>query len=322
MPAAVTTALKQVECHEVPVPDMEPGYVLVRTRLASICGSDLHIAYMGWNVYELPLQPGYPGHEGVGEVVDGGSSDFEPGDIVLTAPNIWSSRVFAGYQLIDPKFLIRLPGDTLLEHLLMAQQLGTVVYGCKLLPPLLGKTVAVIGQGSVGLFHDFLLRRLGAHRIIAIEPIPGRLAVGVAMGVDEAVDVTGDKATEAVLDLTGGQGADLVIEAVGSAETLNQSMRLAKDQGRIAVFGLPPNMEMVGFDWDTFFRRRLTMHAVHGGQDEPGLPDFRLAVDYIRNGEVDVSPLVTHQFPITEVGEAFDLAHSKEDGALKVSLTF
>ena len=204
----------------------------------------MHIAYMGWNVYELPLQPGYPGHEGVGEVVDGGTSEFEPGDIVLTAPNIWSSRVFAGYQLIDPKFLIRLPGDTPLEHLLMAQQLGTVVYGCKLLPPLLGKTVAIIGQGSVGLFHDFLLRRLGAHRIIAIEPIPGRLTAGVAMGIDEAVDVTGDKATEAVMDLTGGQGADLVIEAVGSPETLNQSMRLAKDQGRIAVFGLPPNMEM------------------------------------------------------------------------------
>ena len=99
-------------------------------------------------------------------------------------------------------------------------------------------------------------------------------------------------------------------------------MRLARDRGRVAVFGLPPNMEMVAFDWDTFFRRRLTMHAVHGGQDVPGLPDFRLAVDYIRNGEVDVSPLVTHQFPITQVGEAFDLAHSKEDGALKVSLTF
>ena len=322
MPAAVTTALKEVECHEVPVPDVEPGRVLVRTRLASICGSDLHIAYMGWNVRDLPLAPGYPGHEGVGEVVDGGDSAFETGAVVLTAPNIWSSRVFAGYQLIDPRFLIRLPGDVPLAHLLMAQQLGTVVYGCKLLPPLLGRTVVVIGQGSVGLFHDFMLRRLGAHRIIAIEPVPDRLAAGVAMGVDEAIGLTGQKATEAVLDLTDGQGADLVVEAVGSADTLNQSMMLARDRGRVAVFGLPPNMEMAPFDWDTFFRRRLTMHSVHGGQDEPGLPDFRLAVDFIRNGEVDVSPLVTHQFPIWEVGEAFELAHSKEDGALKVSLTF
>ena len=52
----------------------------------------------------------------------------------------------------------------------MAQQLGTVVFGCRRLPSLVGKTVAVIGQGSVGLFHDFMLRRIGAHRIIAIEP--------------------------------------------------------------------------------------------------------------------------------------------------------
>ena len=80
-----------------------------RTELASICGSDLHICYMGWNVYEWPLPHGYPGHEGVGVVVDGNDTGFQEGEIVLTAPNIWSSRTFAGYQLIDPKFLLRLP---------------------------------------------------------------------------------------------------------------------------------------------------------------------------------------------------------------------
>jgi len=127
MPAAVTTALKEVKCQEVPVPEMESGHVLVRTKLASICGSDLHITYMGWNVFTLPLDPGYPGHEGIGEVVDGGDSEFNPGDIVLTAPNIWKSRVFAGYQIIEPRFLVKLPGDIPLRHLLMAQQLGTVV---------------------------------------------------------------------------------------------------------------------------------------------------------------------------------------------------
>ena len=135
--------------------------------MASICGSDLHICYMGWNVYEWPLPHGYPGHEGVGVVVDGNDTGFQEGEVVLTAPNIWSSRTFAGYQLIDPKFLLRLPADVPLAHLLMAQQLGTVVFGCRKLPSLVGKTVAVVGQGSVGLFHDFMLRRIGAHRIIA-----------------------------------------------------------------------------------------------------------------------------------------------------------
>ena len=322
MPAALATGLKQIRCDEIPVPERAPGKVLVRTNLASICGSDLHIVYMGWNVHEFPLPHGHPGHEGLGVVVDGGDSEFSSGELVLTVPTIWGSHTFAGYQLIEPQYLLKLPTDVPEAHLLMAQQLGTVVYGCRKLPSLLGKTVAVIGQGSVGLFHDFMLRRLGAHRIIAVEPVPARLAAGKSMGVDEAIGVTGQRATDAVLDLTNGEGADLVIEAVGSVEALNQALQIVRPLGRVAVFGLPPTMERVPFDWDTFFRKRLDMHSVFGAQDEPGLPAFRLAVDFIARGEIDMSPFVTHRFPITRVQEAFDLAYSKEDGALKVSLTF
>ena len=322
MPPAIATALKEVRCEEIAAPEPKPGMVPVRTQLASICGSDLHIVYMGWNAREFPLPAGHPGHEAVGEVVDGGGSEFATGEIVLTVPNIWKSRAFAGYQLIEPQYLLRLPSTAPMSHLLMAQQLGTVVYGCRRLPSLVGQTAVVIGQGSVGLFHDFMLRRLGVQRIIAIEPVPERLAAGRDFGIDEAIEVTGYQATEGVLDLTDGQGADVVIEAVGSVDTLNQALQLARPLGRVAAFGLPPTMDRVPFDWDTFFRKRLTIHTVHGAQDEPGLPDFQLSVDLITKGEVDVSPFVTHQFPISEVQQAFDLAHSKEDGALKVSLTF
>ena len=322
MPAALATGLKQIRCDEIPVPEPTPGKVPVRTKLASICGSDLHIVYMGWNVYEFPLPHGSPGHEGVGEVVDGGGTEFSPGELVLTVPNIWQSKTFAGYQLIEPHFLLKLPTDVPEAHLLMAQQLGTVVFGCRRLPSLVGQTVAVIGQGSVGLFHDFMLRRVGAHHIIGVEPVPERLAAGRAMGIDEAIDVTGRRATEAGLDLTAGEGADLVIEAVGSVETLNQALQMVRPLGRIALFGLPPTMERVPFDWDTFFRKRLDMHTVFGAQDERGLPAFQLAVDFITRGEIDMAPFVTHQLPIARVQEAFELADSKKDGALKVSLTF
>ena len=322
MPAAQATGLRQVRCDDVAVPEPAPGKVLVKTGLASICGSDLHIVYMGWNVHEFPLIHGHPGHEGVGEVIEGGGTGLGSGDLVLTAPNIFESQVFAGYQLIKPEFLLKLPTDVPEAHLLMAQQLGTVIFGCRRLPPLQGQTVAVIGQGSAGLFHDFMLRRLGVHRIIAIEPIPQRLSAAKAMGVSEAIDVTGPQATEAVLDLTNGQGADVVIEAVGSVETLNQALQMVRPLGRVALFGLPPTMDRVPFDWDTFFRKRLDMHSVFGAQDEPGLPAFQLAVDFISRGEIDMAPFVTHQFSIDQVQEAFDLADSKEDGALKVSLTF
>ena len=323
MPAAITTALGEIRCDEIAAPVAEHGKILVKTRLASICGSDLHIVNMGWNVYEYPLPHGFPGHEGIGEVVDSsGDYGFEPGDLVLTVPNIWSSKTFAGYQLLDPQFVMELPDGVPDAHLLMAQQLGTVVFGCRRLPPLLGKTVAVIGQGSVGLFHDFMLRKLGAHRIIAVEPVPERLQAGRNMGIDEAIDVTGQRATDAVLDLTGGEGADVVIEAVGSVDTLNQAIQMARPLGRVALFGLPSTMEKVPFDWDTFFRKRLDVHAVFGAQDEPGLPAFRLAVDFIARGEINMEPFVTHRLPIQDLREAFHLAESRADGALKVSLSF
>jgi threonine dehydrogenase-like Zn-dependent dehydrogenase len=142
------------------------------------------------------------------------------------------------------------------------------------------------------------------------------------MGVDEAVDVTGQEATDAIMDLTNGEGADLVVEAVGSTATFNQSLQLVRPLGRVAVFGLPDTMEPIPFDWDTFFRKRLDLHTVFGAQDEPGLPAFQLATDFIRNGEIDMEPFVTHQYPIERVQDAFNLASSREDGALKVSLTF
>ena len=254
--------------------------------------------------------------------MDGGGTGFRPGQVVLTVPNIHESATFAEYQLLGPGNLVPLPDTKPLTHLLMAQQLGTVIYGCRLLPPLRGKTVVVIGQGSVGLFHGFILRRLGAERIIAVDPIPARLQAARNMGVDATVPATGPAATEAILDLTDGEGAGLVIDAVGSVETLNQSLEVAAKWGRVAAFGLPTTPEPVPFDWASLFRKSLTMHAVHGAQDEPGLPVFRAAVDLIANGEIDMSPFVTHSFPLDRVGEAFDLAESKADGALKVSLTF
>ena len=124
------------------------------------------------------------------------------------------------------------------------------------------------------------------------------------------------------MDLTGGEGADVVIEAVGSRATLNQALKMTRPHGRVAVFGLPDGKDMVPFDWDTFFRKRLEMHADFGAQDVPGLPAFQIAVDYITRGDIDMEPFVTHQFPIEKVQEAFDLAKSPTDGALKVSITF
>lgn len=321
MPAAVLRGLGDIVCDDVPVPEPSADRVLVRMRMASICGTDLHYVYYGWPRNEYPMAPGEPGHEGVGVVVDPGPTDLAEGALVLTVPNIWEARNFAGCQAVSPHFLVELPNDRPPAELMMAQQLGTVIFAARKLPDMTGKTAVVIGQGSAGLFHDFYLRRLGAERIISVEPNRDRREAGRALGVDEALDVTGARAIDAVLELTDGLGAEVVVDAVGGHETLNQAVQMAAAEGHVHVFGLPTGFDPVPFDISAFFLKRLDVRTIFGAQDEPGLSSFRQALDLIVRGEIDMAPYVTHVLPIDQVKDAFELAHEPTDGALKVSLS-
>ncbi len=321
MPAAILRGLRDIVCDEVPAPPPSSDKALVKMRMASICGTDLHYVYHGWPRNEYPMAPGEPGHEGVGVIADPGPTGLAEGTLVLTVPNIWEARNFAGYQAVSPHFLVELPDDRPPAELMMAQQLGTVIFAARKLPDMAGKTAVVIGQGSAGLFHDFYLRRLGAARVIAIEPNRDRREAGRALDVDDAIDVTGQRAVDAVLDLTGGAGTEVVVDAVGGAETLAQAVRMAKAEGHVHVFGLPTGFDPVPFDLSAFFLKRLDVRTIFGAQDEPGLASFRQALDLIVRGEIDMAPYVTHVLPIEQVGEAFELAHDPHDGALKVSLS-
>jgi len=321
MKAAVLESLADINCREVPTPEPEAGRVLVRMLMSSICGTDLHYVFHGWPRNNWPLPPGSPGHEGVGVVIGDGGTEFRAGQRVLTVPNIWEARNFAEVQLVSTHFLIPLPDTIEVAHLLMAQQLGTVIFAARELPTLNGETVAVLGQGSAGLFHDFWLRRIGAGRVITVEPNKERREAGRMFDVDDTVDVTGQAAVDAVLALTDGIGVDLVVDAVGGNDTLNQAVKMAKATGHIHIFGLPTTHDLVPFDLGALFLKRLNTTTTFGAQDEPGLGAFREALGIIERREIDMAPFVTHVFPLEQVRDAFTLAHEPTGGALKVSLS-
>lgn len=320
--AALAVKPGRLEYIDAPFPEPRDRDVLVHYEVASICGSDLHIVNLGWNVDTWPLPPGYPGHEGVGTVVDSRSDLLSPGDRVLAVPHIWNSFGFAQFQAVDDQHLLPLPSDGDAAELSLAQQLGTVIFAAKRLPKLDGETVVVLGQGSAGLFWDFVLKRQGAGRILAIEPITHRLNVGLMYGVDDTLDVIGNKAEDAVMDLTAGSGADIVIEAVGSTETLNQAFRLVREEGQIVLFGLPEKSGPVPFDYDTWFRKRASAYTRLGSQDEPGLSSYRKALSWIIDKQIDVKPIITHKISGNDVQRAFDIATNRIDGVIKVALSF
>jgi L-iditol 2-dehydrogenase len=320
--AAQAVSPGKFEIVEAPMPEPDDGEALVRYDVASICGSDLHIAFMGWNVDSWPLPPGYPGHEGVGTVIDSRSENLQAGDRVLAVPHIWNSFGFARFQAVDDGHLMKLPSTGDAGALSLTQQLGTVIYAAKRLPQMLGATAVVLGQGSAGLFWDHTLARLGLGRIITVEPLEHRRDLGATYGVTNTVDVIGQAATDAVMDLTDGRGADLVIEAVGSTPTLSQAFHLVRDEGQVVLFGLPEKSGEVPFDFDTWFRKRASAYTRLGSQDEPGLASYAQALDWIVTGQIDVSPIISHRFPGERTQEAFDLAMNRDNGVVKIALEF
>jgi L-iditol 2-dehydrogenase len=321
MKAARWVDVGRVVCEEVPVPSVADGEVLVRTAYASICGSDLHTVFLGAPGHGGLA--GFLGHEGAGEVVQSRCAGFEPGDRVLTVPHAVAGRCLAEYQALPGSACILLPSAVPLSHLLMAQQLGTVVYALRSHPmDVVGKDAAVIGQGSAGAFFTFLLKRAGAARVLVSDKSPARLGYSRQLGADISVDVGAGDFRAAVLEATAGRGAHVVVEAVGSRETFPQSVELAGPGATVVWFGLPEGADHYPFSFGEFFRRGLTAYSAFGAQGEPGLESFRYAVRLIEDGAIDVSPLLSHMLPIEAVGDAFRIAHDRSDNALKVSIEF
>jgi L-iditol 2-dehydrogenase len=270
-----------------------------------------------------PSPAGYPGHESVGEVVESRCPGFEPGDQVLTVPFAADGRCLAEFQALPGAACIRLPATAPLSHLLMAQQLGTVVWALRCHPlDLIGKDAAVIGQGSAGAFFTFLLKRAGAARVLVSDKSPARLSYARQLGADLAVDAGAGDFRSAVLDATGGQGAGVVVEAVGSRETFPLSLELAAPGATVIWFGLPEGTADYPLSFPGFFRRGLTAYSNLPAQGEPGLQSFRHAVRLVTDGAIDVAPLLSHTLPIERIDEAFRIAHDRTDNALKVSIKF
>jgi L-iditol 2-dehydrogenase len=264
---------------------------------------------------------GNPGHEGVGEVVESQCDSLAPGDLVLTVPDAFAGRCFAEFQTLPGAACIALPTDGDLTHLLMAQQLGTVLFAFRQHPiDVAGRNVAIIGQGSAGAFWTWLLRRQGAASIVVSDLSSERLAFATKMGADVTVDANTADLRDAVMGSTGGRGADIVVEAVGSADTFLASTRLAARDATVVWFGTPDGSPPLSLDYGMFFGKRLTAFSTFGSQNEPGLVSFRWAVDLIARHEIDVAPLLSHVLPLDQIGDAFRIAHERTDGALKVSV--
>ena len=301
---------------EVAKPRLKAGHALVKTLRLSLCGSDIrHIHHLPDHRY--PTAPGETGHEMVGriEAIDPAEAGFAVGERVLAlAPD---HRAMAEYYLAPIDRLLPLADGIPSEHLVQAQQFGTVLHAAKALPDVRGKTVAVIGQGSAGLWFNTVLQARGADKIIALDLKAYRLRLSQRYGATHSIHNASDSPIAALKAINGGQLPDVVIEAAGETDSIALAVEIARENGFILYFGVP-RRETIDFPIWQYFIKTITAKAMVHASREANHESTRRALEWISAGKVDVKPMITHTFAFADVLAAYELHRLQDEGAVKI----
>ena len=304
----------EVSLVHTPDPDCPPDGLLLRVETLGICGSDLHFCHDTPQV-ELPCGPGFSGHECVA-VVEEGQALPKGTRVLAIAPDY---NAFAEGLSATTDSVIPIPEHVSSDRAVLAQQLGTVIFCSRKLPNVLDRHVAVIGQGPAGLFFTMLLGSMGARTITGIDIEPHRLATAQKLGATCTINPELEDPLEAISTHTGGAMADIVIEAVGKADTLAMCSDLVRTRGDIALFGVPKSA-VLPVNVEELLRKNVRLITSVFAQREAGLRSFRLALKMIADNRIDPLPLVSHRLPFSQIARGFELAHTKAEEAVKILL--
>jgi threonine dehydrogenase-like Zn-dependent dehydrogenase len=324
MLAGHLTARRQIQLIEISEPSLPPadecpGQILFQPEVTCLCGSDLPFFDGDFEGHPIayPQPVGMSLHEMVGTVMASNGQRWKAGDRVLAVPE-GQCGLFERFVLSEKRTVALAPGlpD---ELTLLAQPFGTVLHALKKLPNMIDRDVVVLGQGPIGQMFNAGLRNLGARRIIGVDPDPERLKLSPCMGTTATICNRGRDTGEAVTNLLDGSLPDVVIEAVGhKAQALNDAIALVKSDGLILLFGVPPH-RIDDVDMRAAMWKNLTIrNSIHPDYERT----FPLAMQWIAEGRVNLSPLITHRFVLADIQKAFDVFRDRTQGASKVVVYF
>ena len=335
MLAAVLHDQEDLRVQEVPTPCISEDEVLLRCRAVSICGTDMRIHRVGHSRLP-PKTRRILGHELAGEIAEVGRNveDLAEGMRVAVAPNFgcgacrmcrrgWfhlcpeygaigltTDGGMAEYVRI-PKIavqqgcLLEMPADLTFEEAAVNEPLACVYNGQTRCPTQAGDVVLIVGAGPIGMMHVLMARLAGPARIIVANRSAPRLEMARRLGVADRIDTSQHDLVEAVTELTGGRGADVVIVACPSPEVQEQAVELAADHGRINFFGgLPKGAEPIRLDSNRIHYKELIITGSHGCCTE----HCRRALELQGDKAVDLRPLITNVFALSEADRAMAAA--------------
>ncbi len=349
MNAARLYGARDMRLEQLPVTTPGPGMALVKVRAISVCGSDLHYyreagigdSRVGAAAGSSKIEPLVLGHELAGEVVALGSDvpgahGLHPGTAVAVDPaiacnacehclaghpNICPNVRFAGtpptdgglqeYLTWPAHLLYPLPAGMSHETGALLEPLGVGIHALDLAKLRLADTVAVLGAGTIGLLAIRLARLSGAARVFATDLLPARLAAARAFGAHDALDVSREDPVRAIRALTGRRGVDVVIECAGAEQTPGQAVELVRPGGTVVLVGIPSD-DRTAFPASQARRKGVTIKLARRMKHV-----YHRAIALVEAGMIDLSPLVTHRFPLTKTPDAF-AALDRGDGIVKV----
>jgi len=322
-----------VEPAEMPAPG--PGEALVRTLAAGVCGSDLHAAHGRHPFVPLPYRPG---HEVVGviEAVDSSvdssvgasAGGFELGQRVIVEPDLpcWTCKMcttgrenlcenlqffgcgypqggMADYFTLAANRLHAVP-ESLDDHTAaLIEPLSTPVHAVRLAGDVAGRSVAVLGAGTIGLFTLAVLRAHGAGKVVVTDPNPGKRSRALALGADAVADARSEDVAGQVRGLLGGS-ADIVFDCVAIQSSLDQAIAMADKGGTVVVVGVPAAAVTVPLPIIQDHQIRIQGSATY-------LPvDYAESASLLSAGTIRKADFVTATRPLEAVAEAFELASS------------
>jgi threonine 3-dehydrogenase len=336
MKAAVKlkAAPKSTEIRHVPIPTVGPTEVLIRVKVASICGTDVHI--YDWDAWaqariKVPLIQGheFSGYiEKVGSDVEGlKRDDYVSAEGHIACGHCYMCRTgnahvcktvsiigidrdgsFAQYLKVPASNVIVNDPDLPPELATMQDPLGNAVYTVTN-ANVPSKTVAIFGLGPIGLMAVALCRAMGAGRVIAVgHRNRYRMDLAKTVGAN-AVLRSGPDLADEVLDLTAGEGVDEVLEFSGSEEALRQALTIVRPAGGIHILGF--YTKPVTFDLSEMVTKGVSMHGIHG---RLMYRTWYQMGGLLRSGNVNLRPILTHKFPLDKYGEAMDVMRSGDCG--------
>ncbi|MCG5462496.1 zinc-dependent dehydrogenase [Micromonospora sp. MED01] len=333
-----------VRIEDASEPTPGPTDVKIRVRACSTCGTDVKISRFG---HHHIAPPRVMGHEIAGEITEVGAdvTGWRPGDRVqviaaipcgtcaecrrgrmTVCPNQVSMGYhfdggFAEYAVVPHNVLAvdglnRIPEGLSFAEASVAEPLACVLNGQNLAGVGEGDDVVVVGSGPIGCLHVRLARSRGAARVFLVDLNRERLDLAANLvQPDAAICGAETDVVDAVLKLTEGRGADVVITATAAGAAQEQAVQMTARQGRISFFGgLPKDKPVISLDSNLVHYRELTIVGANGSSPE----DNKEALRLIANGSVPVADLITHRLPLDRTLDAFGIVARGE--AIKVTI--